>query len=80
MSDIVIEVPGSVVIEINSGGGNGLSAYDLAVAQGYVGTLDQWLESLKGAPGSGGAVDRTISTTAPSGIPLNGQEWVVVDP
>jgi len=28
---------------------NGLSAYDLAVGQGYVGTLEQWLESLGAA-------------------------------
>ena len=32
----------------------GLSAYDLAVQNGYQGTLDQWLESLKGADGVDG--------------------------
>lgn len=35
-------------------GRNGLSAYELAVKQGFVGTLDEWLESLKGQPGEPG--------------------------
>lgn len=35
-------------------GADGLSAYELAVANGYRGTLTQWLESLKGAPGRDG--------------------------
>jgi hypothetical protein len=39
-------VPGS--------GAAGLSAYDLAVQQGYVGTLDQWLASLVGPQGATG--------------------------
>lgn len=30
----------------------GPSAYDLAVQQGFVGTLDQWLDSLHGTPGA----------------------------
>ena len=34
-------------------GPDGLSAYQLAVAQGYSGTLESWLDSLKGATGSG---------------------------
>ena len=40
---------------VNSGDGSdgkgGLSAYDLAVQNGFVGTLDEWLDSLKGADG-----------------------------
>lgn len=32
----------------------GLSAYELAVQSGYTGTLDEWLESLKGADGANG--------------------------
>lgn len=35
-------------------GADGLSAYQLAVANGYSGTLEQWLESLKGEPGRDG--------------------------
>ena len=35
-------------------GPTGKSAYELAVAAGYVGTLAQYLESLKGAPGAAG--------------------------
>lgn len=33
---------------------DGKSAYQLARDAGYVGTLDQWLESLKGEPGAKG--------------------------
>ncbi len=35
-------------------GTDGLSAYDLAVQQGYEGTLDEWLESLNGEIGAEG--------------------------
>lgn len=35
-------------------GGNGLSAYELAVQNGFSGTLAQWLESLKGRDGTDG--------------------------
>lgn len=35
-------------------GSNGKSAYELAVQQGYVGTLDEWLASLVGPQGSQG--------------------------
>lgn len=33
---------------------NGLSAYEIAVKNGYVGTEQEWLESLKGADGANG--------------------------
>jgi hypothetical protein len=36
-------------------GADGKSAYQLALDNGYTGTLEQWLESLKGAPGTPGA-------------------------
>lgn len=36
-------------------GQDGLSAYQIAVSQGFVGTEAQWLESLKGEPGQDGA-------------------------
>lgn len=35
-------------------GADGKSAYQLAIDNGYSGTLEQWLESLKGAPGTPG--------------------------
>lgn len=34
--------------------GNGLSAYELALKHGFVGTVDDWLKSLKGAKGDKG--------------------------
>ncbi len=36
------------------GGANGKSAYELAVAEGFEGTLTEWLESLEGKPGPEG--------------------------
>ena len=36
-------------------GTNGLSAYQVAVNNGFVGTVNEWLESLKGANGANGA-------------------------
>ena len=39
----------------------GKSAYELAVEQGYEGTLDEWLESLKGDDAGGTAYDIAVS-------------------
>ena len=39
-------------------GGDGKSAFEIAVEHGYVGTVEQWLESLKGADGTPGADGR----------------------
>lgn len=36
-------------------GADGASAYDVAVAQGFVGTEEEWLASLQGEPGPAGA-------------------------
>lgn len=38
------------------GGANGKSAYELAVSEGYEGTLAEWLESLNGDPGPRGPI------------------------
>ena len=38
-------------------GKDGKSAYEIALANGFVGTEEEWLESLKGADGSGGSVN-----------------------
>ena len=64
MSSTVVEVvetgETSVVEVIAEGGPRGLqgdpgqSAYELAVAGGYIGTEAEWLESLQGPPGTGG--------------------------
>lgn len=44
-------------------GDDGLSAYEVAVENGFVGTEQQWLESLKGRDGVGGVIIR--ETAAP---------------
>lgn len=48
-------------------GQNGKSAYEIAVEDGFTGNVQEWLESLKGAPGEDG-VSPTVSAEAiPSG-------------
>jgi hypothetical protein len=47
-------------------GADGESAYELAVQQGYVGTLDAWLLSLKGADGRDG-IDGAVGPMGPAG-------------
>lgn len=37
-----------------SGGADGKSAYEIAVEQGFEGSVDEWLESLKGERGEKG--------------------------
>jgi hypothetical protein len=39
-------------------GDDGMSAYDIAVRDGYVGTINQWLDSLKGETGSDATVTK----------------------
>lgn len=41
-------------VSVACSGSNGKSAYELAVENGFVGTLEEWLESLKGTNGSNG--------------------------
>lgn len=59
----VVEVPSDAVMEVEIAdrglrglpgidGDDGLSAYEIAVEEGFVGTEAEWLESLVGAPGS----------------------------
>lgn len=48
-------------------GANGLSAYQVAVAAGFVGTIEEWLASLVGAPGAPGqsiAIQGSVATAA----------------
>lgn len=44
-------------------GKDGKSAYELAVEQGFEGTLDEWLESLKGKDGAGGVPSEFPATS-----------------
>jgi hypothetical protein len=45
--------PGFPSVPGTGAGANGKSAYELAVANGFTGTVTEWLLSLKGAPGTG---------------------------
>ena len=52
------------------------TAYDVAVAEGFVGTVSEWLESLKGEPGlpglpGDGALDLVYNFAVPSTL------WVI---
>jgi hypothetical protein len=44
------------------GGLNGASAYEVAVKNGFVGTEQEWLDSLQGSGGGGGGLSRSIQT------------------
>lgn len=44
----IAEISNNSTIEFTSIGEPGLSAYQIAVANGFIGTEEQWLESLKG--------------------------------
>jgi hypothetical protein len=50
----------------------GLSAYEIAVSHGFVGTEDEWLESIKGSPGSIGATSTIPGPPGPAGT--NGKD------
>ena len=54
---VVEEMVADYIAEYGSGlkGDAGASAYELAVSNGYAGTIVQWLESLKGLKGDAGA-------------------------
>ena len=53
--NIAVQVPGLP-------GKDGKSAYEVAVEQGFVGTVDEWLESLHGANGTSEAVSLNFPT------------------
>lgn len=65
---------GTPVANITGGpGGPGLSAYQLAISDGFVGSLSQWLESLKGPKGDTGQglrIDEVVEAYAdlPGGL------------
>lgn len=55
-------------------GANGLSAYELAVSQGFVGSLSDWLDSLKGADGADATNNiRVLTQSAFNGLTLEEQ-------
>ena len=64
-------------------GDNGASAYDIAVAHGFVGTEAEWLESLKGEPGKDGAPGEPGKDGAPGAdgyTPVKGTDyWTAED-
>lgn len=58
------------------GGGSGppgASAYEVAVAAGFVGTVEQWLASLKGPPGDDGVGLPGVGILAGAGAPSASQ-------
>jgi hypothetical protein len=64
-------------------GENGLSAYEVAVAAGYTGTIQEWLLSLQGEPGSDGLPGRDGSPGTPGTngtTPVKGVDYFDGDP
>lgn len=54
--DVVLEEEKAIEVILNEGekGKDGLSAYDIAVKKGYIGTEEEWLASLHGKDGKDG--------------------------
>lgn len=52
----IVEVPVPEVVEVEVSGPAGLTAYELAVEQGFSGTLQDWFDSLKGEQGDQGPI------------------------
>lgn len=53
-------------------GADGKSAYEVAVDNGFVGTEEEWLESLKGKDGSGATFESDLIVSNPIGKYANG--------
>lgn len=74
--------PGSDGLD-GTDGDNGASAYDIAVANGFEGTEQEWLESLKGSDGADGAngADGKDGTNGTDGYtPVKGTDyWTAED-
>ena len=69
--------PGSDGLD-GADGVDGKSAYDIAVAHGFVGTEAEWLESLKGEPGKDGAPGEPGKDGAPGAdgyTPVKGTDY-----
>lgn len=72
--------------DVGSGGLDGKSAYQIAVSGGFVGTEQDWLDSLTGKdgdPGPAGIVwlgnwSNTTTYSAPDGVFQNGSSWRAV--
>src|SRR5699024_361192 len=47
---VVINKP--VEVKVGGAGNDGLDAYEIAVLEGFIGTREEWIESLKGKDGS----------------------------
>lgn len=86
MTEVIITpVPGPGTFLVESGptgpqgqaGADGLSAYQVAVANGFVGTEAQWLASLVGADGNDGrSVALFVQTDPPLGA-MDGDIWII---
>ncbi len=64
---------------IGNNGSDGKSAYTLAVEKGYKGTLDEWLNSLKGTDGALKVFDTFSNTSLESEIKVdNGKIFLIV--
>lgn len=79
---IVTTTPGPATVITQSGspgasGGDGISAYQVAVANGFVGTEAQWLASLVGATGSAGRSVALFVQADPPTDAVDGDIWII---
>ncbi len=59
-------------------GEEGLSAYEVAVTNGYPGTEAEWLDSLVGAPGAAGADSTVPGPAGPTAVSLDADNIAVL--
>ena len=65
---------------VGTGGENGLSAYEIAVKNGFEGTEQEWLESLHGEDGKDGQPGKDGQNGADGYSPVRGVDyWTEAD-
>lgn len=71
--DGILLFDGKAIVGSEGNGINGKSAYDIAVDNGFTGTENEWLESLKGQPGEKGNDGKSIVS-----ITKNNNDYLIV--
>src|SRR5699024_588036 len=71
---VVINKP--VEVKASKAGNDGLDAYELAVIEGFVGTREEWIESLKGTDGSGYEERYAVNTDPDNSPSIDADERV----
>lgn len=80
--DVYLRAAGAYSVTINlkgTPGTNGQSAYQIAVAGGFVGTEAQWLASLEGPPGGAAEIAAEIAAATDKTTPVDADQMPLLD-